>query len=171
MANLRPLSDDQAQGKAKALFDGLKQNIKMVPNIFRTMAYAPDVLEHTLGLNEAIQTGLDPKLRELAYLKASQALHCGYCHHYHQIFGKRAGLSDVQLREVESYETSAAYTDLEKMVLRFAEQWTTKGKVDSEVLANLTQRLSPQEMMTLAATVGLANWTSRFNVTFGIELP
>jgi AhpD family alkylhydroperoxidase len=171
MANLKPLSDDQVQGKTKALFDGLKEKIKMVPNIFRLMGHAPEVLEHTLGLNEAIQSGLDPKLRELAYLKASQVLHCGYCHHYHQIFGKRAGLSDVQLREVEGYEASAAFSDLEKMVLRFAEQWTAKGKVDSELVARLTQTLSPQEMMTLAATVGLANWTSRFNVTFGVELP
>jgi AhpD family alkylhydroperoxidase len=171
MATLRPLSDEQAQGKTKTLFDGLKQQIKMVPNIFRLMGHAPAVLEHTLGLNEAIQTGLDPKLRELAYLKASQVLHCGYCHHYHQIFGKRAGLTDAQLREVEGYESSTAFSDLEKQVLRFAEQWTTKGKADADLVSKLSQQLSPQEMMTLAATVGLANWTSRFNVTFGVELP
>ena len=171
MANLRPLSDDQAKGKAKDLFDALNGKLKMVPNIFRLMGHAPTVLEHTLGLNDAIQSNLDPKLRELAYLKASQVLHCGYCHHYHQIFGQRAGLTDVQLREVEGYEKSSAYSDLEKQVMRFAEQWTTKGKVDSDVLAQLNQKLSPQEMMTLAATVGLANWTSRFNVTFGVELP
>jgi AhpD family alkylhydroperoxidase len=171
MANLRPLSDEQAQGKAKALFDAVKQKIKMVPNIFRLMGHAPAVLEHTLGLDEAIQSNLDPKLRELAYLKASQVLHCGYCHHYHQIFGKRVGLTEAQLREVESYDSSSAYSDLEKLVLRFADQWTTKGKVDNDVLSRLTQTLSPPEMMTLAATVGLANWTSRFNVTFGVELP
>jgi AhpD family alkylhydroperoxidase len=171
MSTLRPLSDEQAQGKAKTLFDGLKQKISMVPNIFRLMGHAPAVLEHTLGLDAAIQTGLDPKLRELAYLKASQVLHCGYCHHYHQIFGKRAGLTDAQLRDVEGFESSSAYGDTEKMVLRFAEQWTTKGKVDPKLVADLSAKLSPQEMMTLAATVGLANWTSRFNVTFAVELP
>jgi AhpD family alkylhydroperoxidase len=171
MSTLRPLSDEQAQGKAKELFDGLKHQIKMVPNIFRLMGHAPAVLEHTLGLDKAIQTGLEPKLRELAYLKASQVLHCGYCHHYHQIFGKKAGLIDAQIREVEGYEKSAAYSDLEKQVLRFAEQWTTKGKVDGDLVAKLSQQLSPEAMMTLAATVGLANWTSRFNVTFGVELP
>jgi AhpD family alkylhydroperoxidase len=171
MSTLRPLSDEQAQGKAKELFDGLKSQIKMVPNIFRLMGHAPAVLEHTLGLDKAIQTGLEPKLRELAYLKASQVLHCGYCHHYHQIFGKKAGLTDAQIREVEGYEKSAAYSDLEKQVLGFAEQWTNKGKVDSDLVAKLSQQLSPEAMMTLAATVGLANWTSRFNVTFGVELP
>ncbi len=171
MSTLRPLSDEQAQGQAKALFDGLKQQIKMVPNIFRIMGHAPAVLEHTLGLDKAIQTGLDPKLRELAYLKASQVLHCGYCHHYHQIFGKRAGLTEAQIREVEGYENSTAFNDLEKLVLRFADQWTTKGKADSAVVEQLAKRLSQQELMTLAATVGLANWTSRFNVTFGVELP
>ena len=171
MPNLRPMSDEQAQGEAKALFEGMKQEIKMVPNIFRTMAYAPAVLQHTLGLDKAIHTGLDAKLRELAYLRASQVLHCNYCHHYHQVFGKRAGLTDAQLRELEGYETSTAFSDLEKMVIRFADQWTVKGKVDSALVEQLTKRLSPQEMIVLAATVGLANWTSRFNVTFGIELP
>src|SRR5260370_13687431 len=102
------------------------------------MGHPPAVVEHTLGLNEAIQSGLDPKLRELAYLKASQVLHCGYCHHYHQIFGKRAGLSETQLREGEGYENSAAYSDLEKKVLRFAAQWTAKGKGDPTLVAELS---------------------------------
>ena len=47
-------------------------------NIFRTMAHAPDVLQATLALDKAIQRELDPKLRELAYLRASQLNECGY---------------------------------------------------------------------------------------------
>ena len=33
------------------------------------MGHTPDVLRATLGLNQAIQKELDPKLRELTYLK------------------------------------------------------------------------------------------------------
>jgi alkylhydroperoxidase family enzyme len=80
-------------------------------------------------------------------------------------------LSAQQIQDLEQYEQSTAYSDLEKTVLRFAEQWTRQGRVAGEVLEQLQRRLSPAQLMTLAATVGLANWTNRFNETFGVELP
>jgi alkylhydroperoxidase family enzyme len=56
-------------------------------------------------------------------------------------------------------------------VLRFAEQWTRQGKVAGDLVKQLSKTLSPTELIVLAATVGLANWTNRFNESFGIELP
>jgi alkylhydroperoxidase family enzyme len=50
----------------------------MVPNIFRTMGHAPEVLRATLALEQAITRDLAPKLRELAYLKTSQLNGCHY---------------------------------------------------------------------------------------------
>ena len=40
-----------------------------------------------------------------------------------------------------------------------------------EVVERLKKDLKPSELVVLAATVGLANWTNRFNETFGIALP
>jgi uncharacterized peroxidase-related enzyme len=171
MAHLSPLTDDQATGDAKAAFDGIKAAFKMVPNIFRSMGHAPDVLRATLALNQAIQSDLDPKLRELAYLKASQLNHCGYCEHYHRNFARTAGLSDAQVKDLGIPLESQAYSEVERLVIRFAEQWTQKGKADAEVVAALARHLSPRQLVTLAATVGLANWTNRFNETFDVQLP
>jgi alkylhydroperoxidase family enzyme len=78
MPLLAPLTDELAAGDARTLFDGIQANFRMVPNIFRTMGHAPEVLRHTLGLNQAIHTDLDPKLRELAYLKTSLINNCHY---------------------------------------------------------------------------------------------
>jgi alkylhydroperoxidase family enzyme len=80
-------------------------------------------------------------------------------------------LTDAQLQDLERYDQSEAYSDLEKAVLRFAEQWTRQGKVDPGVLEQLSQSLSPSQLVILAATVGLANWTNRFNETFAVALP
>jgi len=49
-----------------------------VLNIFRTMGHAPEILQSTLGFNQALQKDLDPKLRELAYLKTTQINKCNY---------------------------------------------------------------------------------------------
>ena len=76
-----------------------------------------------------------------------------------------------QIQDLEQYEQSTAYGDLERAVLRFAEQWTWQGKVAGDVLEQLKQSLSPAQLVTLAATVGLANWTNRFNESFGVQLP
>ncbi len=171
MPHIQPLKDEQAAAPARNLFEKIQAAFKMVPNIFRTMAHAPDVLKATLELNQAIQGDLDPKLRELAYVKASQLNHCSYCLHYHTGAARKVGVTDVQVQTLVDYEQSSAYTDLEKLVIRFAEQWTQKGKVDATVVTALSKSLSPSQLVVLAATVGLANWTNRFNETFGIQLP
>jgi len=80
-------------------------------------------------------------------------------------------LTDAQIQDLDRYDDSTAFNDLEKLVLRFAEQWTRDGKVEGDVVATLNRSLSPAQLVVLAATVALANWTNRFNETFGFELP
>ena len=78
MPLLEPVGDDTTSNPAKATFEKLHAKLKMVPNIFRTMAHAPEVLDATLTFNASFQSGLDPKLRELAYLKTSLINECHY---------------------------------------------------------------------------------------------
>jgi hypothetical protein len=56
-------------------------------------------------------------------------------------------------------------------VLRFAEEWTRGSKASAEVVERLKKDLKPTELVVLAATVALANWTNHFNETFAIALP
>jgi uncharacterized peroxidase-related enzyme len=171
MSQLSPPSNEQASPEARALFNGIASAFGMVPNIFRIMGYAPKVLEHTLGLNQAIHVDLDPKLRELAYLTASRINRCGYCEHYHTLFAKKAGISDAQVKQLGFGIDASAFSELERLVIRFADEWTREGKASAEVVAALAKQLSPAQLVTLAATVGLANWTNRFNETFDVQLP
>ncbi len=91
--------------------------------------------------------------------------------HYHRALGRKAGLTDAQIQELGRYEQSSAYNDLEKAAIQFAEQWTRQGKVSGDLMQRLSKSLTPAQLVVLAATVGLANWTNRFNESFGIELP
>jgi hypothetical protein len=78
MPHIQPLTDEQAGPQTGPIFEKIKGLFKMVPNIFRTMGYAPNVLQATLALDQAIQSDLAPKLRELAYLKTSKLNDCRY---------------------------------------------------------------------------------------------
>ncbi len=171
MSNLTPLADAQAPPAAKEVFQTLQAKMGTVLNFFRTLGHAPAILKATLDFDRAIQHDLDPKLRELAYLKASQLNGCKYCLHYHKGLGKKAGLSPSQVEELDRFEQSSAYSEQEKLVLRFAEQWTKQSKVSRELVDQLGKSLSPAAVVTLAGTVGLANWTNKFNETFAVELP
>jgi alkylhydroperoxidase family enzyme len=78
MPYVAPLSDAQAPDAVKPTFQALQSKLGKVLNIFRSMAHAPEVLQATLAFNQAIQRDLDPKLRELAYLKTTTLNHCEY---------------------------------------------------------------------------------------------
>jgi alkylhydroperoxidase family enzyme len=91
--------------------------------------------------------------------------------HYHKGLGQKAGLSEAQIRDLDKFEDSQAYNPLEKLVLRFADEWTRRGKASPAVVQELAKSLSPAQMVVLAGSVGLANWTNRFNETFAMELP
>jgi alkylhydroperoxidase family enzyme len=78
MPQVAPLADAQAPDASKSLFQQIQSKFGMVPNIFRTMGHAPEVLGGTLALEQAITRDLAPKLRELAYLKTSQLNGCHY---------------------------------------------------------------------------------------------
>jgi alkylhydroperoxidase family enzyme len=78
MPPVAPLTDAQAPEAARGLFKTLQSKLGKVLNIFRVMGHAPDVLQATLAMDQAIKHDLDPKLRELAYLKTSQLNGCHY---------------------------------------------------------------------------------------------
>ncbi|HEV3260478.1 MAG TPA: carboxymuconolactone decarboxylase family protein [Gemmataceae bacterium] len=78
MPHVAPLPDAAAPEAARPMFQAVQAKLGKVLNIFRTMGHAPDVLQATLTFNQAIQHNLEPKLRELAYLKTSQLNHCDY---------------------------------------------------------------------------------------------
>ena len=114
---------------------------------------------------------MTPSLRQLAYIKASEINTCGYCMQHHKAGARKAGLSDAQLNETEGYENNPAYDELQQDVLRYTDEVTRNVTVSDEVIERLKQRLSERELVELAATVALANFTNRISETLRLELP
>ena len=55
MPRISTLNPAVAEGEAKALLDGVKATIGVVPNIFATFAHSPRLLEGYLGLQQVAQ--------------------------------------------------------------------------------------------------------------------
>jgi alkylhydroperoxidase family enzyme len=76
MPVLPPLSNDEAAPDARAVLVDLQRKLGRVPNMYRTFAHAPAVLAATTAMARAIRADLDPKVRELAYLKVADLTAC-----------------------------------------------------------------------------------------------
>lgn len=171
MPLLPALSPDEASPSARATLEQLRAKLGQVPNMYRTFAHAPNVLNASVAMSLAIRADLDPKVRELAYLKVTQLTDCHVCRHYHERIARSVGVTEEQMRDLGPFETSPAFTEAERDVLRFTEQWSREGAVAADVLERLAQVLSARDLVILGATVAQANFTSRFNNVFGVELP
>jgi uncharacterized peroxidase-related enzyme len=172
MGHVSYLTKEQAAESVQPIYDDVEKKLGVMLNFFKSLAHNPGILQSFLALNGAVnKTKLPHRLRELAYLKASQVNGCDYCEHYHRALCRKAGLSDRQVDEIDRFELSDAYTDLERDVLRFAEGVTRSVKGDDAVVGRLREQLSEQELLELAVAVALANFTNRVNVSLKIDLP
>ena len=171
MPHVTPVSADDAPQRSQQLLEVIEKKYGTVPHIFGTMALQPDVLEGVTSITDGIQSDLRGSLRELAYLACSLANDCRYCSHYHTAAAKKAGVTEDQIAAIDEFQSSDHFDETEKAVLRYAVELTKTATVSPDTVAALKRSLSETELVTLAATVALANFTNRFNHGLDIELP
>ena len=84
--------------------------------------------------------------------------------------GRRLGLTEQQLVDLAVFETSSAFTALEKLVLRYAVAMAqTPVGVSDELFAELQRHFNPRQMVELTSAIAWENYRARFDHAFGIE--
>ena len=68
------------------------------------------------------------------------------------------------------YASSPLFDELERLVIRYAEQMTTRVQVDGALVEQLKKQLTPGQLVQLTLSIAAANFTNRFNEALGIEL-
>ncbi len=100
----KPISENEATGKVKEVFDEIKsaRKITEVPNFWKYLANDPNELERTwTSLKEIMKKGaLDPVTKELIYVAVSITNGCEYCIKSHSLAAKKKGASDEMLKEM-----------------------------------------------------------------------
>ena len=80
-------------------------------------------------------------------------------------------MNEAQIAVMDVYASSDQFDAQEKASLRFAEQLTRNARVDADTVTELKDFLNDAQLVILAAAVGQANLTNRFNEAFAVELP
>lgn len=84
--------------------------------------------------------------------------------------GRRLGVTEQQLRDLVTFEISSAFSELEKLVLRYAVAMTqTPVDVPDELFAALTGHLNPRQIVELTSAIAWENYRARFDHAFGAQ--
>ena len=104
MPMFKPISENEATGKVKEVFDEIKsvRKITEVPNFWKSLANNPETLERTwTSLQQIMKKGaLDPVTKELIYVAVSITNSCEYCIRSHTAAAKKKGASDQMIKEM-----------------------------------------------------------------------
>jgi alkylhydroperoxidase family enzyme len=89
---------------------------------------------------------------------------------HNSALGQRVGVPREKLEALPDHATSPFYSELERLVLRYAEEMTEKVQVDPALVEELKRALSPEALVQLTLSIAAANFTNRFNEALGTEL-
>ena len=113
------LQEEEATGKAKALYDEIKASFGMVPNFFKAQA-ALDPEWAAANWNRVkvimLKNGaLDRKTKEIIAMVVSLLNHCQYCHLAHKTMARMCGAKEEELQEavmvMELFQSFTAIAD------------------------------------------------------------
>ncbi|MGP3706877.1 carboxymuconolactone decarboxylase family protein [Gordonia paraffinivorans] len=140
----------------------------------RHLVRRPLVGGATLGVETAmlLSNRLDPKLKELAELKAAGMVSCEFCLDIGSALAVGSGATERQLRDLPSYRHSDAYDEVEKLVIAFAEAMTSTPAIAddlAEVRRRLEDHLSETQIAELAMAVAWENQRARLNQSLGVR--
>ncbi len=152
-----------AQGKAKDLLAGVQKTLGMTPNMMRTMAHSPAVLESYTLFNGTLAKGmLNAKTREQLALAIAETNDCAYCASAHTALGKMTGLTEQQSadalrgRGIDAKATAAII--LARQIIN------DRGAVsDDDLNAARAAGLTDGEIAEVVAHVALNIFTNYFN--------
>jgi 4-carboxymuconolactone decarboxylase len=112
---------------------------------------------------------VDEHLKSLAALKAATMVGCEFCIDIGSALSRAEGVTEVQLRELPTFERSEAFSYLEKLVLRYAAAVTrTPADIPDEPFDALREHFSEAQLVELTAAIALENYRAWFNHAFGM---
>lgn len=158
--------------EAQPIFDDLQEQLGKVLNPIKMLAHSPALLRDWWRMMMTLinDLKLDAKLREMALLRIFRLTGCEYCFAEHDRVARGVGVTDDQIAQIDDYESSDAFSELERLVLRYTDGITRDNSVDDAVFDSLREHLSDQEMVELTFCIGNWNGISRFIVPMGLEL-
>jgi uncharacterized peroxidase-related enzyme len=141
----------------------LESKSKRANHFFRTMANRPEVLKSFVPFYGAVvgPGSVDRRTKELVYLTCSLANRCAYCTAAHTATGKKAGITDDELRAIQA-EQDTGFSAAERAAIRYARELTSKADA-TQTRDELFSHYNQEQIVEITLVAAMANFTNRFN--------
>lgn len=170
MQRVEAVDPATATGYGKQLLDTVQRSLGITPNLMRTMAQSPVVLNGYLQLNAALAAGiLNGRLRESLAIAVAEGNGCEYCLSAHSLLGRKAGLSEAEVTQSRHGLVGDARTDA---ALSFARAIVAhRGAVsDADIERVRNAGFRDGEIAEVVANVVLNIFTNYFNLVALTEI-
>lgn len=163
---------EEPTDEVKPIYDDLEKQVGSVLNPIKMIAHSPQLLNDwwKMMMTLILDLELSNRIREVALLRIFKLTGCEYCFNEHNRIARDVGVSARQIAEINDYETSDAFDEQERLVLRYTDGITKDNTVDDALFEALREHFTDRQLVELTFCIG--NWIgiSKFIVSMGLEL-
>jgi 4-carboxymuconolactone decarboxylase len=143
-----------------------------VYNVFTTMANHPDLARDwlTFGSHVLRRSSLPERDREILILRIGWLCNAEYEWAQHVRIGKRAGLTDDDVRRIGQGPDSKDLDEHDRWLLKAVDELRQDAFIGDETWSALAKTYDTRQMMDLVFTVGQYNLVSMALNSFGVQL-
>ncbi|HEX7737605.1 MAG TPA: carboxymuconolactone decarboxylase family protein [Ktedonobacteraceae bacterium] len=115
--------------------------------------------------------GLEPSLKELVRLRASQINGCAYCVDMHSLDARAGGETEQRLYALPVWQDTPFFTERERAALLWTEKLTliSIDHVPDEVFKQVREHFTEEELTNLTLAIATINAWNRFGISFRDE--
>ena len=118
-------------------------------------------------------SGLEPELRELIKIRASQLNACAYCIQYHLNDARKINVAPEKLDLLAAWREAGIYSPRESAALAWTERVTLLAQhpIEDEDYRNVAEHFSPREATFLTVAIAQINAWNRIAAPFRFTPP
>jgi alkylhydroperoxidase family enzyme len=115
---------------------------------------------------------IDPTVLELCRLRVAQMVESAFDLALRYRPAAEAGLGQAKIAALSDYPTSPLFSDRERVILEFTEQWVIQSSsITDDDVARVQTVMSPEEFMYFCKALSLIDQFARANSAFRIAPP
>lgn len=174
MFRIEAITEAEAKGRVKKVYEELNASMGIVPNVFKVLSLWPEGLELYVEMLKGTMladTKLTRVIKEMIASTVSRINQCNYCLGHHQNLMKQFGVSSQVAEQVVNDPQSADISAAEKRLLAYVDNVTRHAwKVtDADVEGLKEIGWSHEEILEATLVASLFNSINRFADALGVQ--
>ena len=154
----------------------MTQTIEPAKTTARLKIYktSPELYDAMMTLSNAAENDVDPAIRELIKIRASQMNRCAFCLDMHTHDARKQGETEQRLALIAAWEEAGdLFTEQEKAALELTEAMTdlTHGPVTDDVYARAAAAFTERELSQVISMIVTINSWNRINAAVKMPPP